>query len=346
LSGTNAKCTDLHFEGMVHIDHFSSICVHNVCTCLHNINVVLDTMLGVFHLRSAKGQYKLNYTQAQQACGAEGARLATYNQLSYAQQGGLNMCAAGWLDQARVAYPTTYSSPNCGFGHVGIVDYGVRKDLGETWDTFCYRIKGKMRIYSAILQFSLNSCLHKVLENCVFSNPGKKGPMLCRRQKYLSFAIFCYLLQTSEGRSVTLTSCNLFTRGPSEEQGTSSQKGECKAIVTYIHTLSSGAPACGSAFSEQGQRGHPDVDGSHKVIEDEWLFQLQQGNVILFSLSAVILMNEDYTHCNHLHLKFERRVMHIPSQQLTLAQSGFSKINYIILSLTSKYNFSNPKQFN
>ncbi|XP_055087632.1 stabilin-2 [Periophthalmus magnuspinnatus] len=110
----NAKCTDLHFE---------------------------DTMLGVFHLRSAKGQYKLNYTQAQQACGAEGARLATYNQLSYAQQGGLNMCAAGWLDQARVAYPTTYSSPNCGFGHVGIVDYGVRKDLGETWDTFCYRIK-------------------------------------------------------------------------------------------------------------------------------------------------------------------------------------------------------------
>ncbi|KAJ0056918.1 hypothetical protein NL108_000721, partial [Boleophthalmus pectinirostris] len=133
----NAKCTDLHFE---------------------------DAMLGVFHLRSAKGQYKLNYTQAQLACGEEGARLATYNQLSYAQQvglqsvflsttihlksimhcvikGGLNMCAAGWLDQARVAYPTTYSNPKCGFGHVGIVDYGVRKDLGETWDTFCYRIK-------------------------------------------------------------------------------------------------------------------------------------------------------------------------------------------------------------
>uniref|UniRef100_A0AAV2IUI2 Stabilin 2 n=1 Tax=Knipowitschia caucasica TaxID=637954 RepID=A0AAV2IUI2_KNICA len=110
----NAKCTDLHFE---------------------------DAMLGVFHLRSTKGQYKLNYTEAQRACGDEAASLATYNQLSYAQQGGLNMCAAGWLDQARVAYPTTYSNPNCGFGHVGIVDYGVRKDLGETWDTFCYRIK-------------------------------------------------------------------------------------------------------------------------------------------------------------------------------------------------------------
>lgn len=110
----DATCTDLHFE---------------------------DAMLGVFHLRSARGQYKLNYTEAKQACSAEGATLASYNQLSYAQQGGLNMCAAGWLDQARVAYPTTYSNPNCGFGHVGIVDYGVRKDLGENWDTFCFRVK-------------------------------------------------------------------------------------------------------------------------------------------------------------------------------------------------------------
>ncbi|KAI3366323.1 hypothetical protein L3Q82_000431 [Scortum barcoo] len=110
----NAKCTDLHFE---------------------------DAKLGVFHYRSYKGQYKLTYSEAQEACTAEGGRLATYTQLSYAQLGGLNMCAAGWLDQARVAYPTTYSNPQCGFGHVGIVDYGTRKNLSETWDTFCYRMK-------------------------------------------------------------------------------------------------------------------------------------------------------------------------------------------------------------
>lgn len=113
----DARCTDLHFE---------------------------DTMLGVFHRRSGSGQYKLNYTSAQQVCAEEGGALATYAQLTYAQQGGLNMCAAGWLDQARVAYPTTYSNPNCGFGHVGIVDYGVRKNLSETWDTFCYRMKAVM----------------------------------------------------------------------------------------------------------------------------------------------------------------------------------------------------------
>lgn len=45
-----------------------------------------DATLGVFHYRSEEGQYKLNYTAAQQACTAEGGRLATYNQLSYAQQ--------------------------------------------------------------------------------------------------------------------------------------------------------------------------------------------------------------------------------------------------------------------
>ncbi|XP_054481008.1 stabilin-2 [Anoplopoma fimbria] len=109
----DATCTDLHFE---------------------------DSSLGVFHVRLDEGQYKLNFSAAQQFCAAKGASLATYNQLSYAQQGGLNMCAAGWLDQARVGYPTTYSNPQCGFGHIGIVDYGTRKK-SETWDAFCYRMK-------------------------------------------------------------------------------------------------------------------------------------------------------------------------------------------------------------
>ncbi|XP_029019242.1 stabilin-2 isoform X3 [Betta splendens] len=110
----DAKCTDLHFE---------------------------DATLGVFHHRSDKGQYKLTFAAAEQACIASGGALATYTQLSYAQQGGLNMCAAGWLHGARVAYPTTYSNPKCGFGHVGIVDYGVRKNLSEAWDAFCYWMK-------------------------------------------------------------------------------------------------------------------------------------------------------------------------------------------------------------
>ncbi|XP_063761654.1 stabilin-2 isoform X2 [Eleginops maclovinus] len=107
------------------------------CTDLHHE----DSKLGVFHVRSDSGQYRLNFSSAQVACAAEGGNLATYNQLSYAQQGGLNMCSAGWLDQARVGYPTTFPNPSCGFGHVGIVDYGIRKNRSETWDAFCYRRK-------------------------------------------------------------------------------------------------------------------------------------------------------------------------------------------------------------
>ncbi|XP_063783853.1 stabilin-2 isoform X1 [Pseudophryne corroboree] len=108
-----------------------------VCADLH----FLDEKVGVFHLRSPKGQYKYNFNEASQACNAEGGTLATYNQLSYAQKANYHLCSAGWLDGARVAYPTAYSSPNCGLGHVGIVDYGVKENISETWDVFCYRYK-------------------------------------------------------------------------------------------------------------------------------------------------------------------------------------------------------------
>ncbi|KAM3587343.1 uncharacterized protein V6R79_002629 [Siganus canaliculatus] len=110
----DATCTDLHFE---------------------------DAMLGVFHLRADRGQYRLNYTEAERSCRSEGGSLATFRQLSRAQQGGMNVCSAGWLDGGQVAYPTTFPNQKCGFGHVGIVDYGVRKNRSETWDAFCYRMK-------------------------------------------------------------------------------------------------------------------------------------------------------------------------------------------------------------
>uniref|UniRef100_W5NCW4 Stabilin 2 n=1 Tax=Lepisosteus oculatus TaxID=7918 RepID=W5NCW4_LEPOC len=110
----DALCADLHFE---------------------------DKTVGVFHLRSPRGPYKLNYAESQESCRKQEATVATYTQLSYAQQAGFHICAAGWLAGKRVAYPTVYANPKCGFGHVGIVDYGIRVNLSETWDTFCYRIK-------------------------------------------------------------------------------------------------------------------------------------------------------------------------------------------------------------
>lgn len=41
---------------------------------------------GVFHLRSPAGKYKMNFSEADAACQAEGATLATFKQLGDAQQ--------------------------------------------------------------------------------------------------------------------------------------------------------------------------------------------------------------------------------------------------------------------
>lgn len=41
---------------------------------------------GVFHLRSPSGKYKMNFSQADAACKEEGATLASFKQLGYAQQ--------------------------------------------------------------------------------------------------------------------------------------------------------------------------------------------------------------------------------------------------------------------
>lgn len=45
-----------------------------------------DTTVGVFHLRSPEGQYKMTYEKAKEACANESAAIATYNQLLYAQK--------------------------------------------------------------------------------------------------------------------------------------------------------------------------------------------------------------------------------------------------------------------
>ncbi|XP_051028895.1 stabilin-2 [Acomys russatus] len=110
----DATCADLHFE---------------------------DSTVGVFHLRSPLGQYKLTFDKAKEACAKEAASIATYNQLSYAQKANYHLCSAGWLESGRVGYPTTYASQKCGANVVGIVDYGTRTNKSEMWDVFCYRMK-------------------------------------------------------------------------------------------------------------------------------------------------------------------------------------------------------------
>uniref|UniRef100_A0AAY4C330 Stabilin 1 n=1 Tax=Denticeps clupeoides TaxID=299321 RepID=A0AAY4C330_9TELE len=97
---------------------------------------------GVFHLRPPAGRYKMNFTTAEAACQAEGATLATFSQMSDAQQLGMHLCVAGWMDEKKVGYPIRFPSVKCGDNRVGIILYKEPVDLSTTYDAYCYRMRG------------------------------------------------------------------------------------------------------------------------------------------------------------------------------------------------------------
>ncbi|XP_047440209.1 stabilin-1 [Mugil cephalus] len=96
---------------------------------------------GVFHLRSPAGKYKMNFSQADAACQADGATLASFKQLGDAQQLGMHLCVAGWMEGGKVGYPTRFPSVRCGDNHVGLVIYKDPVDQSSTYDAYCYRLK-------------------------------------------------------------------------------------------------------------------------------------------------------------------------------------------------------------
>ncbi|XP_032893181.1 stabilin-1 isoform X2 [Amblyraja radiata] len=110
----NAFCEDLHFQ---------------------------DKTAGVFHLQSPDGKYKFTYDDAVDACNAEGATLASFDQLATAQQFGYHLCVFGWMAEMKAGYPITHINPSCGYGNIGVFDYGVRANVSEQWDAYCFRMQ-------------------------------------------------------------------------------------------------------------------------------------------------------------------------------------------------------------
>ncbi|XP_054935433.1 stabilin-1 isoform X14 [Physeter macrocephalus] len=111
--------------------------VDAVCTDLH----FQEKRAGVFHLQAPSGPYSLNFSQAEAACGAQGAVLASLPQLSAAQQLGLHLCLVGWLANGSAAHPVVFPAADCGDGQVGVVSLGARENLSERWDAYCYRMQ-------------------------------------------------------------------------------------------------------------------------------------------------------------------------------------------------------------
>lgn len=106
-----------------------------VCTDLH----FQEKRAGVFHLQASSGPYGLNFSEAEAACGAQGAVLASLPQLSAAQKLGFHLCLVGWLANGSAAHPVTFPTADCGEGQVGVVSLGARVNLSERWDAYCYR---------------------------------------------------------------------------------------------------------------------------------------------------------------------------------------------------------------
>ena len=58
----------------------------------------------IFHYRDALGRYAFSFHQAQKACEAIGAQIATPDQLLAAYYDGYEQCDAGWLADQSVRY--------------------------------------------------------------------------------------------------------------------------------------------------------------------------------------------------------------------------------------------------
>lgn len=48
--------------------------------------------------------------------------------------------------KGRVGYFIVKLGFNCGFGKIGIIDYGIRFNRSERWDVYCYNLYGLLKI--------------------------------------------------------------------------------------------------------------------------------------------------------------------------------------------------------
>ncbi|XP_053569055.1 uncharacterized protein LOC128659456 [Bombina bombina] len=125
--------------GFLYIFVIQTIILHFVCcfpSCKYYLNRRRE---GVFRY-DRHTRYQLTYQDAQAACLQDfGATLATREQLLEALKSGLEECRAGWIILAEVAYPRVNKHWNCGENKTGIISYGIRQNLQEKWDVFCYK---------------------------------------------------------------------------------------------------------------------------------------------------------------------------------------------------------------
>lgn len=103
----------------------------------------------VFPYQPPQGRYQLNFQEARQACEAQEAAVASFEQLFRAWEEGLHWCNAGWLQDASVQYPITLARGPCGgLGLApGVRSYGPRHRRLHRYDVFCFAAALRGRVY-------------------------------------------------------------------------------------------------------------------------------------------------------------------------------------------------------
>ena len=81
---------------------------------------------------------KYFWTDPYVACGIYLLYIKAMENVYFCSCAGFHVCAAGWFGSGRVGYPIVKAGANCGFGKVGIIDYGYRLNKSEKWDVYCY----------------------------------------------------------------------------------------------------------------------------------------------------------------------------------------------------------------
>ncbi|XP_042680420.1 hyaluronan and proteoglycan link protein 3 [Centrocercus urophasianus] len=94
----------------------------------------------VFPYQPPRGQYSLNFHEAERVCQEQGALIATFHQLFQAWSEGLDWCNAGWLADGTVHYPIRLPRKPCGGVNLapGIRSYGPRHRHLHRFDVFCF----------------------------------------------------------------------------------------------------------------------------------------------------------------------------------------------------------------
>ncbi|KAM9824638.1 brevican core protein-like [Neosynchiropus ocellatus] len=112
----------------------------------------------VFHYRDSSGRYAFTFPQAQAACGAIGAHIATPDQLLAAYHDGYEQCDAGWLSDQTVRYPIQVPRQGCFgdmYGLPGVRNYGTMS-VDDHFDVYCYveQIYGEVFVDTVPLQLT------------------------------------------------------------------------------------------------------------------------------------------------------------------------------------------------